>query len=680
MKQLIIFLSVPVLLCGCSFIQGGEHLNSDSDYGKVEDADGNKYATVIIGDQEWMAENLRTSHYLNGDLIPEITDPNEWTRSDEGASCYYGDRADGHNDYESLVTLIGKEHTKLYNWYSASDPRGICPKGWRVPSEHDFRILINTLGGTRYAGNFLLSQTYFKQVEKSDANIQYNDSINGSGFSALLFGYRTSNYGEYYPGKPLQTGFWTTPSTFSSALMTESEDRTRHAMPTIFGQGISTSFVEYQVDPNEGRCIRCIKENSIPSSKAYTNLAFNYGQTSDIEGNVYSTIKIGSRTWMAENLRSKIFSNGDSISEYILNEDFDNGLYKAEWYTPDEAFVMPHGLMYDGYAVLDGRNVCPSGWHVADVTDWADLKTSLQANLPTYALDPKLVESDRQHLVARAEYTLLSSKSTGFEYISNGTGEGGNYYGYQDDRNLLNKSGFSFVPGLNVGAYNSEWKSPKVEFGTDGSYWATNISNDIRLSFADSSSNGRRRRRIFINEEVSYPPTVRTKGSFTGETYVDSSTYFPPTKVAFWTLEIDTISLEEAMVRLLGLSGAHGDIVMERRLAIPGQRESFQLIADSLNKHRYDEIIRHWLNTQSTKSSSGPHPKYHAFGWDEMLAEVGIFSPLNNGGSIGLNINLRDSRSIDNIFNGINKSGLDDWQRNEYFRPVRCVQNENESK
>jgi len=81
----------------------------------VTDIDGNEYKTIKIGEQIWMAENLKVTHYRNGDSIPNIIRDRDWTNTSQGAYCNYD------ND-ESDVETYGR----LYNWYAVDDKRGAC--------------------------------------------------------------------------------------------------------------------------------------------------------------------------------------------------------------------------------------------------------------------------------------------------------------------------------------------------------------------------------------------------------------------------------------------------------------------------------------------------------------------------------------------------------------------------
>ena len=96
---------------------------------------------VTIGTQVWMTQNLNVDTYRNGDAIPQVTNEKEWESLTTGAWCYYNN--DATND-----TIYGK----LYNWYAVNDSRGLAPKGWHVPTDEEWKILKNMLGGEDIAG------------------------------------------------------------------------------------------------------------------------------------------------------------------------------------------------------------------------------------------------------------------------------------------------------------------------------------------------------------------------------------------------------------------------------------------------------------------------------------------------------------------------------------------------
>jgi len=134
----------------------------------VTDIDGNIYHTITIDEQVWMVENLKTTKYRNGDPIPYISDNKNLENITTGAYSIYG------NDI-SHKSVYGA----LYNWLAVADPRGIAPAGWHVPSDDEWTILIENLGGVEIAGGKL------KEGGTIHWRAPNTNSSNISGFSAL---------------------------------------------------------------------------------------------------------------------------------------------------------------------------------------------------------------------------------------------------------------------------------------------------------------------------------------------------------------------------------------------------------------------------------------------------------------------------------------------------------------
>lgn len=114
---------------------------------------------VQIGTQVWMTKNLNVSRYRNGDLIPQVTNPNQWSNLTTGAWCYYANN-----------TEIGTTYGKLYNWYAVNDPRGLAPQGWHVPSDAEWSILTTFLGGLGLAGGKLKATTGWNSPNTAATN------------------------------------------------------------------------------------------------------------------------------------------------------------------------------------------------------------------------------------------------------------------------------------------------------------------------------------------------------------------------------------------------------------------------------------------------------------------------------------------------------------------------------
>ncbi|MFT4019051.1 MAG: fibrobacter succinogenes major paralogous domain-containing protein [Agriterribacter sp.] len=133
-----------------------------------KDVDGNAYHAIAIGNQIWMTEDLRVTHYRNGDSITEVADVSLWKYLK--SSAYNKNNAEGY----------------LYNWYAINDPRNIAPVGWHVATDAEWNTLIKNLGGTSVAGGSL------KDVSAWEDN-QANTTE--SGFSALPMGKINSDLG-----------------------------------------------------------------------------------------------------------------------------------------------------------------------------------------------------------------------------------------------------------------------------------------------------------------------------------------------------------------------------------------------------------------------------------------------------------------------------------------------------
>ena len=94
----------------------------------------------------------------------------------------------------------------------------------------------------------------------------------------------------------------------------------------------------------------------------------------DIDGNIYKTVNIGSQIWLKENLRTTKYSNGDPIPEITSGTQWMNltsGAYCN--YNNDPGFADTYGLLYNWYAVKDPKNICPAGWHVPSESEWTSL-------------------------------------------------------------------------------------------------------------------------------------------------------------------------------------------------------------------------------------------------------------------------------------------------------------------
>lgn len=139
--------------------------------------DGYTYQSAIFGNgQEWMTENLRTTTYANGDIIPNVLDGNLWINQTVGAWAHLFNS----NQFENPLG-------KLYNWYTVADFRNICPNNWHVPSNSEWITLIDYLGGSAVAGSKMKSLgTEFWQPTNLFATNESQFSAYGAGVRAHI--------------------------------------------------------------------------------------------------------------------------------------------------------------------------------------------------------------------------------------------------------------------------------------------------------------------------------------------------------------------------------------------------------------------------------------------------------------------------------------------------------------
>ena len=175
--------------------------NQNLNYGTLTDLQGNVYKTILIGTQEWMAENLKTSIYRNGEAIDNVTNFTQWGNLTTGAWCNY------YNNIE-----YDCPYGKLYNWHAVVDSRNLCPVGWHVPDNDEWSVLVNYLDPNANGNDSNVAGGKMKST-----GLQYwldpnQGATNESGFSGLPGGYRwyNSTFGAFG-----YAGFWWSTTEFN---------------------------------------------------------------------------------------------------------------------------------------------------------------------------------------------------------------------------------------------------------------------------------------------------------------------------------------------------------------------------------------------------------------------------------------------------------------------------------
>ncbi len=266
----------------------------------VKDMDGNVYNTVTIGTQTWMAENLKTTMLNDGASITMVTDNTTWAKLATPGYCWY------NNDEKANKNIYGA----LYNWHTVNNGK-LCPSGWHVPSDDEWKILFAYLGGAE-AGNKLQEKGTTHWVNPNPG------ATNESGFTALPGGLRVNS------------GTFVTLGT-ASFWWCSTED-----MPDARYVGYYDSGVERGYDKKQsGRSVRCIMGPAVTTVAPDANAsASNQNSVSQNEGNQISEMVQTSLvpvTFQNEAFRFEVTPPaGWSFSEMLQQdpyEEFKTGRY-----------------------------------------------------------------------------------------------------------------------------------------------------------------------------------------------------------------------------------------------------------------------------------------------------------------------------------------------------------------
>lgn len=255
MRAMMYFLPVclfALAISGCN----GNDTEVEPEYPEsVEDIDGNVYDVVVIGEQVWMAENLRVSKYQNADPIESNLNNEEWLDTDVGAYAIYPhEETEGIDSEQEMAEAYGK----LYNWFAVDDTRGLCPAGWRVPMDEEITALTDYIKSNIQQYNVADVLKSCQQVNSPlggdcdteehprwDANRMHHGT-DELGFNALPAGNR-----ETYAGEFKVIGHW---YTIWSSTEYDADQAVQRWMRSNSG-----SFFDLDPAPKQaGKSIRCI--------------------------------------------------------------------------------------------------------------------------------------------------------------------------------------------------------------------------------------------------------------------------------------------------------------------------------------------------------------------------------------------------------------------------------------
>jgi uncharacterized protein (TIGR02145 family) len=194
----------------------------------ISDIEGNTYNTINIGNQIWMTSNLSTSRFRNGVYIPYILNSTQWATTKSPALSFYNH----DNNFES-------NYGKQYNWYAVADPQGLCPVGWHIPTNSDWTILSDNLGGLNLAGGRMKNAGTTFWIFPSNGT-------NSSGFNGLPGGFRNVD-GTF--GILLHNAYW-----WSATDENEQKAFSRSIVYTDNVLSVNSSL------KNQGFSVRCLKD------------------------------------------------------------------------------------------------------------------------------------------------------------------------------------------------------------------------------------------------------------------------------------------------------------------------------------------------------------------------------------------------------------------------------------
>ncbi len=388
----------------------------------VSDIDGNVYSTVQIGTQCWLKENMRALHYADGQRIEAASSQTDYDRP----LCY---RPDG-----------GLEAGILYNWPAASrglhsaqvpsQVQGVCPSGWHLPSEAEWKILLDYVGAQsiyRLSDNALcvskaLASTNGWLPSPDDYCVGNRSHLNNlTGFSAFPSG----DFLGDFAGDSVVATFWSsTVNDYGGACYLALRSYSSEPALNVYRQC-------------DGRSVRCLKNserlNAEAKSWADTAARPQDGQpcaekdsvVTDVDGNQYVTVQIGPQCWMKENLRTTRFPDGKEIA--LANKK--DG-YTPLRYAPKDSLsrVQEFGFLYNWCAAMNGasssvsnpsniQGICPNGWHLPSVSEWQQL-IDYQGGIELLATKPAgLYESGYDGFGSDAYYWSATAQSKTLSYF-----------------------------------------------------------------------------------------------------------------------------------------------------------------------------------------------------------------------------------------------------------------------
>jgi uncharacterized protein (TIGR02145 family) len=408
----------------------------------TDSRDGQIYNTVQIGSQCWMAENLNVGTM--------VVSPSPLTQNGVIEKYCFDNLTENCNDYGGLYTWL-----EMINWNAMADPHGICPSGWHIPTDEEWKQLEGEADSFIDYPDPIWNNYDYRGLDaganlKEAGNTHWaepNVATNSTGLSLLPGGglYDLSDFREFhYYGH-----YWSsTPNDMGTAFYRAFD----------FNRGESRRFYWSY---NTGMSVRCLKDaESVDPPPPTWSCGDPLNDTRDNQ--TYNTIDIAGQCWMAENLNI-----GTKLDSTFTPSD--NGEIEKHCYHDQDSYCEIYGGLYPWremmeYSNIEGaQGICPDGWHLPTWNEWWNMIYYVGENIGE-CCEPggKLKESGYEHWV---EPNTGATNETGFTALPGGSFLSGNAYSYMGYTGKF-WSSREFYPTTRAGSFSLAYDTESIMSST----------------------------------------------------------------------------------------------------------------------------------------------------------------------------------------------------------------------
>lgn len=331
----------------------GDFLNSSLEYGTLEDSrDGKIYKTVSIGNRIWMAENLNYADSLKDSILIDKTKCID--SADENCNIF------GRYYHKLVITQLDSNKLDSFSgFFYPMNYQGVCPDGWRIPSDSDWQNLVDFIKKSdkdnEVLANLMSSKLYVPKHLYNDKLLKLCDTYSENDSMKTVLGLYcpdssvgTNRFG--FSAITMSAFYWSTAAVDSGSCCFSNSTWTLNYTTKQFNKEIIPDF-----ETDSYGIIRCVQGGSVgkfQDKEDLLNSKVEYDSLVDKrDGASYKTVEMNGKIWMAENL-----NYADSLSFCYQN---------------DEQLCAIAGRLY-AFASLQvaNKDICPDGWHLPSLEDW----------------------------------------------------------------------------------------------------------------------------------------------------------------------------------------------------------------------------------------------------------------------------------------------------------------------